>query len=164
MKTLVVPPFKALDACHQQIQAHLDALNDLMQRLQTDSSSAHLRQRAHDIEAFFSATARDHHAEEDRSVFPRLLQSDDAALIQAVERLRQDHGWIEQNWIELAPMLRAVAQGEDWVEPTELQHAIEVFAALCQDHIRIEEEQVYPAAKARAAADAAAQAQRLGQA
>ncbi len=141
----------ALDACHLQIQHHLSALSDLQQLLQTESDSTVCRQKAQAIEAFFSGTSRQHHAEEEKHVFPSLLGSDDAQMIQAVMTLQQDHGWIEQNWLELAPMLRAIAQGEDWPDLAELSHYIEVFLNLCQDHIALEESLIYPAAKERLA-------------
>ncbi len=162
MKTdLQADKFKALDACHQQIHEHLAELADLMERLETSSDSAHCRQKAKTIEAFFSETSRDHHAEEERSIFPPLLLSDNAELVQAVRTLQQDHGWIEQNWLELAPMLRAIAQGEDWVDMTELKHYIEVFLGLCHDHIVLEETLIYPEAKNSFAQELANRAKRL---
>ncbi|MDD2810684.1 hemerythrin domain-containing protein [Rhodoferax sp.] len=156
-------PFKALDACHQQIHEHLAALADLLERLESDDCSAHCRQKAKTIEAFFSDTARAHHADEERHVFPKLLLSGDAELVQAVQVLRQDHGWIEQNWLELAPLLRALAQGEDWADPTELKHNAEVFVSLCHDHIVLEETLIYPQAKAQLAQELASRAARLAQ-
>jgi hemerythrin-like domain-containing protein len=153
--------FKALDQCHQQIHEHLDQLTDLLGRLETSSDSVHCRQTAKTIEAFFSETARDHHAEEERTVFPNLLLSDDAQLVQAVLTLKQDHGWIEQNWLELAPMLRAIALGEDWVDIAELTHNVQVFLSLCRDHIVLEETLIYPQAKSRFLQEMASRAARL---
>jgi hemerythrin-like domain-containing protein len=153
--------FKALDQCHQQIHEHLEHLTDLLGRLETQSDSAHCRQKAKTVEAFFSETARDHHAEEERNVFPNLLQSENAELVQAVLTLKQDHGWIEQNWLELAPMLRGIAQGEDWVDMAELTHNVEVFLTLCHDHIELEETLIYPQAKSSLAQEMASRAARL---
>jgi hemerythrin-like domain-containing protein len=153
--------FKALDACHQQIHGHLAELADLLERLEAESDSAHCRQKAKTIETFFSETARAHHAEEERNVFPNLLLSDKAEIVQAVQMLKQDHGWIEQNWLELAPMLRAIAQGEDWADMAELKHNAEVFLSLCHDHIVLEETLIYPEAKARLAEEMAGRAARL---
>ncbi len=153
--------FNTLDACHQQIQEHLTELSDLLDRLDADSDSAHCRQKAKTIEAFFSETARTHHAEEERNVFPDLLLSEKPEVVQAVQTLKQDHGWIEQNWLELAPMLRAIAQGEDWPDMAELKHNTEVFLNLCRDHIVLEETLIYPEAKARLAQELASRAKRL---
>ncbi|MDP2443008.1 hemerythrin domain-containing protein [Rhodoferax sp.] len=158
-----IEQFKALDACHQKIHEQLAELADLLERLDTESDSPHCRQKAKTIEAFFSEVARPHHAEEEKNVFPALLASDNAELVQAVRTLQQDHGWIEQNWLELAPMLRAIALGEDWADMTELKHNAEVFVNLCHDHIMLEESLIYPEAKAHLIKDFASRAARLAQ-
>jgi hemerythrin-like domain-containing protein len=158
-----IEQFKALDACHQKIHEHLAELADLLEQLDTESDSPHSRQKAKTIEAFFSEVARPHHAEEEKSVFPALLASDNAELVQAVRTLQQDHGWIEQNWLELAPMLRAIALGEDWADVTELKHNAEVFVNLCHDHIMLEESLIYPEVKAHLIKDFASRAARLAQ-
>jgi len=153
--------FKALDACHLQMQHHLAELATLLAELRNGQDSAPMRQRAAGIEQFFSTTARQHHAEEEQKVFPSLLASDNPELVQAVRTLQQDHQWIELNWLELAPMLRALAQGEDWVDDAEVQHAIDVFLPLCNDHIALEESLIYPKAKANFALELAGRAKRL---
>jgi hemerythrin-like domain-containing protein len=158
-----IEQFKALDACHQKIHEQLAELADLLERIDTESDSPHCRQKAKTIEAFFSEVARPHHAEEEKNVFPALLASDNAELVQAVRTLQQDHGWIEQNWLELAPMLRAIAQGEDWADMAELKHNAEVFVSLCHDHIMLEESLIYPEAKAHLIKDFASRAARLAQ-
>ncbi len=155
--------FQALDACHQQIHQHLGQLAEVLQQIEAGADEAQYRQQAGTIEAFFSGTSRDHHAEEEKNVFPALLASDNAELVQAVRTLQQDHGWIEQNWLELAPMLRAIAQGEDWVDMAELQHTVEVFLALCHDHIMLEETLIYPEAKGQFADELANRARRATQ-
>jgi len=153
--------FKALDACHRQMQKHLVEMTALLNWLRAGDADPALRQQAGEIEAFFSTTARTHHAEEEQKVFPGLLVSDNAELVQAVRTLQQDHNWIELNWLELGPMLRALAQGEDWVEPAELEHALEVFVNLCSDHIALEESLIYPQAKQHFAEELAGRAKRL---
>lgn len=158
-----IEQFEALNTCHQQIHEHLTELIDLLERLDTDSDSPHCRQKARTIEAFFSEVSRAHHAEEEKDIFPPLLASDNAELVHAVRTLQQDHGWIEQNWLELAPMLRALALGEDWADMTELKHNAEVFVNLCHDHIVREESLIYPEAKARLIDAFASRAARLAQ-
>lgn len=153
--------FKALDACHQQILQYLADLTALLPQLEADSNSEQLRKQVNVIETFFSHTSRQHHAEEEKNVFPPLLLSQDAELVQVVHTLHQDHGWIEQNWLELSPMLRAIAQGEDWVDMAELRHTIEVFVNLCKEHISLEESLIYPQAKERLAVELAGRAKRL---
>jgi hemerythrin-like domain-containing protein len=141
--------FDALDACHQQIQKHLDQLAELVRRLESGGTDATAQQLAGAVEAFFSRTSREHHAEEERTVFPPLLASGNADLVSTVRTLQQDHGWIEENWIELAPQLRAIALGNNWLDAAEFQHAAQVFRDLCSGHIALEETLIYPESKAR---------------
>lgn len=141
--------FESLDACHRQTHDHLADLAALARHIEVTGVDAQAQQMAGAIEAFFSTTSREHHAEEERSVFPVLLASDNAELVQAVRSLQQDHGWIEENWIELAPQLRAIASGINWVDAAEFQHAVEVFLDLSMGHIALEETLIYPESKAR---------------
>lgn len=149
-------PFDALDACHRQIQQHLDALSALAKHVEAQGVDAHAREQAAAIESFFSSTAREHHAEEERVVFPGLLNDPNPELQTAVRTLQQDHGWIEENWIELGPRLRSIAEGENWVDPAEFQSYTEVFLELSNGHIALEETLIYPESKARWAAAVAA--------
>jgi len=141
--------FDALDACHQQIHVHLQQLSDLAQHIEAVGVDEQAQHRAAEIEKFFSSTSREHHQEEERKVFPPLLNSGNAELAAAVRTLHQDHGWIEENWIELAPQLRAIADGNNWYEVAEFQHAVQVFVDLCNGHIALEETLIYPESKAR---------------
>lgn len=138
---------QALDQDHRQMQVHLAKLEALLGQLRAGAEGDEVRKAAGEVEAFFSGTSRQHHLVEEAEVFPSLLHSDDAALVQAVQTLRQDHNWLELNWSELAPMLRGLEQGEDWVDLEHLQHAIEVFANLSEDHIEREETLIYPQAR-----------------
>ena len=140
--------FQALDACHQQIAAHLARLETLMVHLGDRGVDAHAQQEARQIEAFFSETSQRHHQEEETLVFPALLDSADLALVATVRMLQQDHGWIEEDWLAIAPQLRAIAAGYSWHDPDELRHGIGVFLELCREHIQLEESIIYPQAKA----------------
>ena len=140
--------FKALDACHQQIAEHLARLDALVEHLVSEGVDAHAQGEARAIEAFFSETSQRHHLDEESKVFPPLLSSSDEALVATVRMLQQDHGWIEEDWLALAPQLRAIAAGYSWYDPDELRHGIGVFLELCREHIHLEESIIYPQAKA----------------
>jgi hemerythrin-like domain-containing protein len=155
------PTFDALDECHQQIQAHLVKLTALAKHVAEFGIDDSVRPQALEIEAFFSDTSRAHHAEEEAKVFPALLATGDAPLTAAVRTLQQDHGWIEENWLELAPRLRAIASGNGWIDETEFLNYVEVFLDLCNGHIALEETLIYPESKARWAQTVAARMQRL---
>jgi hemerythrin-like domain-containing protein len=146
-----VENLKVLDVCHQQIQLHLAKLAKLLAKMDDDQDDSECRQQAALIEAFFSSTSRHHHADEEKFVFPSLLTSEDAELVQAVLTLQQDHGWIEQNWIELAPLLRSIATAGNCIDVAEFRHYVEVFLELCNAHIALEETLIYPEYKSRLA-------------
>ena len=104
-----------------------------------------------------TGSARQHHADEERVVFPGLLKSPDATLVQHVLRLQQDHGWLEEDWLELEPQLQAVAEGYSWYDLDTLRAALPIFEDLYRDHIALEESLIYPEARRqRQLADAAA--------
>ena len=144
--------FDALDICHQQVLAHLNELESLAQQMEHDELDDAGKRRAGSIEAFFSGTSRQHHADEEKTVFPLLLESKDERLVAAVLTLQQDHRWIETNWTELSPQLRAIASGNSWPDPTEFRNGVTVYVTLCRDHIALEETLIYPESKARWAA------------
>lgn len=137
-----------LDAYHAQVRGHLDRLAGLASRVEHGQLDAETRAEACAVEAFFSGSMQEHHRVEESGVFPVLLASDDRELVDVVRTLQQDHGWMEQNWIELAPQLRAIAQGNAWVDPAEFMHATEVFLELGYGHSALEEAVVYPRAQA----------------
>jgi hemerythrin-like domain-containing protein len=87
-----------------------------------------------------------------------------------IDRLRQDQGWLEENWREVLAQLQPVAEGFGGYDTDMLRHAVDVYAALLLEHLSLEDSFVFPAARAsahvqmqgaalrRASADAAAAA------
>jgi hemerythrin-like domain-containing protein len=144
-----LPPFEALDAMHRQMLLRLEEMTALATKAQQHGVDATIRLQARELCEFFRLHARVHHDEEERVVFPPLLASGNEDLVHAVRRLQQDHGWIEQDWRELAPQLEAIADGHGGVDLDLLGHGIAVFTALYRDHIALEESLVYPASRQR---------------
>jgi hemerythrin-like domain-containing protein len=146
-------PFEALDTCHRQVVEHLQFLDRLLHHLQQHGVDAEARRLAAAVMHFFGSTAQQHHEDEERTVFPVLLAGNNTDLIQHVRRLQQDHGWLEQDWKELALQLSAVADGYSWYDLDALRNGVEVFTALYHDHIALEESLIYPEARRAAAAE-----------
>lgn len=146
-----VEPFDVLDACHQQIAQAVQQLQVLIDHVQDEGVDGKAQALARDVFQFFMTTARQHHQDEEKHIFPPLLASGDDELIQHTLRLQQDHGWIEEDWLELAPQIEAIAAGYSWYNIDQLAHSIPLFAALYADHMALEESLVYPEAKARMA-------------
>jgi hemerythrin-like domain-containing protein len=140
--------FVALDACHKQMLEACARLEDLVATIDRSGVTPPERAAASALAEFYSATARPHHEDEERHVFPPLLASPDAALVQVVLRLQQDHGWLEEDWMELEPHVQAIATGYGNCDMDLLRQGVEVFAALYRDHIALEESIAYPQARA----------------
>jgi hemerythrin-like domain-containing protein len=141
--------FVALDACHRRMLAVSDALQQLAEQVDRDDAGADQRATAAAIADFYATTVRQHHEDEERHVFPPLLGSADAEVVQAVLRLQQDHGWLEEDWLELEPHLQALATGYGCCDMDTLRSGAEVFTALLRDHIALEEALIYPEARAQ---------------
>jgi hypothetical protein len=78
-----------------------------------------------------------------------LLSNQDPQVVDVAKHLTQDHGWLEQTWLEIDPSLEAAALGNQWFDTMELHHAVDVFLALYQDHMVLEETRAYPHARER---------------
>lgn len=155
-----VPPYEQLDATHRRVLELIDKLDELLDHLDANGPDEAARGIAREIHEFFGANARQHHADEERYIFPPLLTGGNAEMAQHVQRLQQDHGWLEEDWLELAPQIEAVAGGYNWYDLAMLRHALPVFRTLYEEHIGLEESLVYPEAKRRQAALDAGSAKR----
>ena len=146
---VAVGAFEVLDACHRQTVAMIVRLSNLVSGLDHGGPDREAREAAEEIIQFFSQTARQHHEDEERHVFPRLLGCDDPETVQAVLRLQQDHHWMDVDWRELSPALAAIAAGQGGYDVGALREGVEIFTALTHDHISLEESCIYPQARER---------------
>jgi len=141
--------FEFLDNTHRDIDAQLKILVSLVVAIEAGELTSDQRQEAKSVLEFFRGEARQHHLDEEKHIFPALLQSTEASVAATARHLEQDHGWLEQTWLEIDPCLEAAAIGNFWFEPTELRHALDVFTGLYQDHMTLEESVAYPLAHSR---------------
>ncbi len=141
--------FDVLDTCHRQTVFTLGKLAALVARLRSLGPDDEARALAAQIVDHFTTTARQHHADEEQHVFPKLLAAGDPKLVQAVLSLQQDHFWLEVDWTELSPQLEAVAAGRTCPDLDALHEAVEIFATLSRAHIALEEAWIYPEARSR---------------
>jgi hemerythrin-like domain-containing protein len=139
--------FEYLDETHQQIQKHVQRLHTFVKKLEDENLTSSERKELHLICTFFETEARQHHLDEEKHVFPGLLASADEFIVQVAKRLKQDHGWLEENWLEMYPHLEAVSEGSGSYDYAELSHAMTIFQALYDEHMQLEEENAYPYAK-----------------
>jgi hypothetical protein len=138
-----------LDLCHRQTIYSLGKLAALVSRLAADGADAEAQALAAEVFEHFAVGLRRHHQDEEASVFPELLTHGDPLAARLVRRLRQDHAWLEEDWLELSPQLDAVANGQASFDVDLLREGSLIFSALLHDHIALEESVIYPSARAR---------------
>ncbi len=138
--------FTFLDREHQEIQQMLTGLHDVAESVDMDGLTPEVRRHARALLDWFNGHAREHHLDEELHVFPALLAHGDESTRALTNRLLQDHCWLEEDWLQIAPSLAAVADGFQWFDPDVLRHATQVFIQLYLDHIVLEESVAYPQA------------------
>ena len=82
--------------------------------------------------------------DEERHVFPRLLASNDATLVQCVKTLQRQHHEMAEAWQKLRALLMAVQQGDAGGLLGQAAF-VDSFVALYQAHIALEEGTAFPA-------------------
>ncbi|MFZ1501099.1 MAG: hemerythrin domain-containing protein [Giesbergeria sp.] len=140
-------PFEMLEACHERVQRTLALQQRLCEHLQTKGCDASARSAARDVLRYFDIAAPLHHEDEERHVFPALHAVQDEALLVAVTRLQAEHVAMAQRWTLARSALLALAGGSITQFSAEQLAALDAFAAGYAEHIRTEEEWVYPAAR-----------------
>ena len=147
-------PFEMLQACHERVQRMLALLQKLMEYLHDHACDDSARQAARDVLRYFDMAAPLHHEDEELHVFPLLLARGEANVVVQVQQLQRDHDAMDQHWRDARVRLLALADGAVDAFSADDEAAFARFAAGYAEHIRSEEEVVYPAA--RAPLDAAA--------
>ena len=143
-------PFEMLDACHERVRRSLALLGRLIEHVAAQGHDAKSRSAAQDVLRYFDLAAPHHHEDEERHVFPRLLARGDPALVQAVQRLRDDHRRMGVLWASLRPVLLAWCdESAGAAVPESFRLDAQAFISLYTDHIPLEEGVVFPAARAR---------------
>jgi len=145
-----LPMLDRFDATHDQMRYWLGELQTLVNHMEDRGWDTWARDHARSVIDFFSHTARQHHVDVDRQIFPLVSGRGDASIDTSVDRLRQDQGWLEENWREVLAQLQPVAEGFGGYDVDMLRHAADVYAALLLEHLALEQGSVFPAARASA--------------
>lgn len=107
------------------------------------------RQIAVDTIRFFHEHAFEHHADEERELFPAVLASADPGqerqqIQELVLELTSRHRAIEAIWRKIQPALLAVANGEEVeIDPAAIRELVDSY----QEHARDEEKAFLPLAR-----------------
>ena len=142
-------PFEMLDACHDRVRRSLDLLARLRSYLRDKGCDDSALQAARDVLRYFDMAAPLHHEDEERHVFPPLLaQTADAPLLALVRQLQRDHVQMAERWAAARGALQAMGDGQLQAFTPAHGAALDDFAACYADHLRHEDESIYPAARA----------------
>ena len=150
-------PFEMLEACHERVQRSLDLLRRLIAHVDQHGCDADARSAAADVLRYFDLAAPLHHEDEEQHLFSALGQHPDVRVRATVVTLENDHLLMTAIWQRLRAVLvrwQAGGAGCGPMTETERTYASD-FAQAYQRHIRLEEDVLYPAA--RAALDAPTQ-------
>ena len=143
-------PTGLLTDCHRRIEmflASLERIGAIIDKpLNTEASSAldvALR--------YFREAAPKHTADEEESLFPRLRQKEDPALqdaIRTLSPLEQEHRRAEALHAEADRLGRVSLDGETLSaqDASAFRQAIAELSSIYKEHIRIEDEVLFPAA------------------
>ena len=138
-------PLLNFSNCHVGILSHLKSFGELPALMEP---AAKARKIAEETLSFFPDAVFEHHAEEERELFPAVLASamegQELDRIKVmVDQLTAEHRAIEAAWARLAPELKKVAKGH----ASELNSAgVEHLVRSYQAHATFEEVQFLPQA------------------
>lgn len=139
--------FEFLDDTHKRIHSKLIRLREIIETPHFPALKQDEKLTLESICRFFDKEAREHHLDEELHVFPVLHASHDAGVRDLANQLQLDHGWLEENWLELSPQLKAVINQNSWFDETEIAHGLNVFEMLYAEHMQLEETLAYPNAR-----------------
>jgi hemerythrin-like domain-containing protein len=100
-------PLAMLRACHERIQRQCATLTKLVAHLRSDGLTDSARQAATDIQRYFSSAGRQHHADEEQDLFPRLRT--EPGLAGLLDTLVREHAVMESLWQRLDSQLQALS-------------------------------------------------------
>lgn len=144
-------PFEMLRACHERVQRMLSLLGKLQAHVVRNGVDEQAQQAARDVMRYFDQAAPLHHEDEELHVFPAALSMGDADATAGVKRLQADHHGMEAAWRQLRVDLQALLDlppSAPLTRAWQTAERVQNFSALYSDHIRIEEDLIYPAVEA----------------
>jgi hemerythrin-like domain-containing protein len=104
-------PLGMLAACHRRIERQLATLGRLQRHLPEHGCDNDARGAARGILKYFDTAAIHHHADEEESIFPRLVALAPQVASALVADLAADHHRLASHWRHVRPLLAAIAAG-----------------------------------------------------
>ncbi|MBI5277222.1 MAG: hemerythrin domain-containing protein [Burkholderiales bacterium] len=136
-----------MEACHERVQRTLGLLQRLAEHMARHGADDQARQAARDVMRYFDMAAPEHHRDEELHVFPPLVAEGDAATLQVVKRLQDDHVKMESGWAAARAVLARIAEGQLAALSDDDAAKLASFGGLYGRHIEDEEKIAYPQAR-----------------
>lgn len=151
-------PLGMLKDCHRRIENFLRVLHIVANRGEDGALSAEERKAVQAALEYFRVGGRRHNLDEEESLFPR-LQSAQAPELEAVGRLENEHRSAEKDHATVERLfLKWLSSASlDAADRESLRDAANRLKALYGDHIRLEEDVVFPRAAEVLKSDAIAE-------
>ena len=140
-------PLEMLSACHARIEQQCSTLRRLQSHLPGHGADDQARAAAAGVMRYFDLAASQHHEDEERDLFPALLESmagsDPVCLRELTASLAAEHQELEAAWRRMRAVLERVAAGE---AVTLSPEQVDAFVDLYARHIEREEQELLPMA------------------
>jgi hemerythrin-like domain-containing protein len=140
-------PLEMLSACHARIEQQCSTLRRLQSHLPGHGADEQARAAAAGVMRYFDLAARQHHEDEEKDLFPALLESmagsDPVCLREMTEGLTAEHRELEGAWQRIRVVLERIEAGEALELPPE---HVDAFVDLYARHIEREEQELLPMA------------------
>ncbi|MDT9000369.1 hemerythrin domain-containing protein [Paucibacter sp. APW11] len=144
-------PFSLLSACHDKVNDSLALLQRLLQHLREQGLDREARDAAQQVLRYFDIAAPLHHEDEELHVFPAIDALGDLTLGKACQRLRDEHQRLIAQWEVLRAQLFQVGRLADGDVPPVLLdllgRAAETFVKTHEQHLKTEDELIFPCAQ-----------------
>ncbi len=141
-------PLDILEACHENIERRLGALEALVPHLGEHGCDADARAAAASVTRYFDDAGAQHHRDEDEDLFPRLralaARQCRIEIGATLADLEFEHGFMDSLYSRLRPRLLEIAAGKAAALEAEL---VGRFADTYRRHIRVEADLVLPYAR-----------------
>jgi hemerythrin-like domain-containing protein len=141
-------PIGMLQDCHRRIERFVGLLGLVARQADGRALSAEEGEAVEAAMRYFHESGPRHNSDEEESLFPRMRQGGAAQVLRDVERLEGEHRQSEALHKEAAELFdQWMADGElSGVDRNRLHAVIARLEQIYREHIRIEEQVVFPCA------------------
>jgi hemerythrin-like domain-containing protein len=141
-------PIGMLSDCHRRIERFLDVLCQVVRRARGKTLDAGEQAAVESALRYFRESGPRHNLDEEESLFPRLKDHGAAAVLDEMNRLLSDHAAAAPLHAEVDTLYtKWIADGAlDDADNARLRAITARLQQLYSDHIRVEEELVFPCA------------------